>query len=77
MLYSNTSFKWLDSIKNIFNSTGLRYIFDNQINISIKESKSITKVVKQCLVDKFIQGWHESKSKSNKGRNYSLIKPTF
>jgi len=63
MMYSNTCFKWLDSIKNIFNSTGLSYIFDNQINISIRESKSITKLVKQCLVDQFIQGWHESKSK--------------
>ena len=35
--------------EQLFNSTKLSYVFNNQINISSRDTNSFTKLVKQCL----------------------------
>ena len=74
MLNSNNNYKWLQTVKNVFDTTGYTYIFNNQFNNS---SKTISKLIERSLMDQFIQKWHNSMTVSNKGRNYNTIKTSF
>ena len=74
MTYGNHRFKWMESIRTIFNNTGYSYILENQFQI---EPKNTSKIVKRSLIDQFIQTWNSSMSNTNKGRNYKIFKSEF
>lgn len=64
-------FKWLNHIQSILNETGRQDIW-------LRQSDSIPlftgKIVKQILVDQFLQNWNSLLQNSSKGTNYALFK---
>ena len=64
-------FKWIKSIQNIFNNTGLRYIFSFQGGIPFISYKLF---LKQQLQDQFIQKWFSDVMNSSRGKLYSIFK---
>jgi len=71
MLLSNINFKWLTSIKSIFDNCGFSYIFNNQFTVNVK---NISNIITQTLKDQNNQQWRESLNISNKGRLYGELK---
>ena len=71
MLLSNINFKWLTSIKSIFDNCGFSYIFNNQFTVNVK---NIRNIMTQTLKDQNNQQWRESLNISNKGRLYGRLK---
>jgi hypothetical protein len=72
MIDSNTTtFKWANYIKNILDTTGCSYIWQNQSHIN---TNNIHKHIKQILLDQFKQQWHSSLNNSSKGSTYSNFK---
>lgn len=71
MLHSNSSFKWIDTVKSILDSTGYTYIWLNQKTVNLK---NINHLVKHTLTDQFIQKWHGPMLQSAKCSNYKLFK---
>ena len=74
MFYGTIHFKWLDSIRETFNSTGYTYILNNQFSTN---QTNISILIKRSLIDQFIQNWNVSMSNSNKGSNYKAFKNEF
>lgn len=65
------NFKWLNYIESIFNDTGLRYIFENQIEFIDNQ------LITQVLRDQFIQKWFSDIRVSSRGIFYSTFKKEF
>ena len=65
------SFKWLNHIESIFNSTGMGFIFINQFSVYDKN------VFKQILRDQFVQKWLSDIYSSSRGQIYSVFKKDF
>ena len=53
----NFNSNWINYIKDILNSCGMTDIWLNQNNITCK---NIKKLVKQSLLDQYLQKWHVS-----------------
>lgn len=71
MLNSDTSFKWSECIKQILNNTGNTYIWENQMNINLK---NFSMTIKRTLIDQFLQNWNSSLTGSSKGLTYQSFK---
>ena len=69
-----SKFKWIKYIKSILDDCGLSYMWTNQLPIDRNSLKSI---VKQQLVDQFIQNWFSQISNSSRGDFYSIFKSEF
>ncbi len=67
-------FKWIKFVQNIFNDTGLRYIFNFQGGIPFISYKLF---LKQQLQDQFIQKWFSDVMNSSRGEFYSIFKKEF
>ena len=67
----NFNSNWINYIKDILNSCGMTDIWLNQNNITCK---NIKKLVKQSLLDQYLQKWHVSTQESNKGKSYYHLK---
>ncbi len=52
-------------------ATGNSYIWDNQ---NVMNLKNVHKLVKQSLLDQFLQFWNAQLNTSSKGINYRIIK---
>ena len=65
------SFKWLNHIESIFNSTGMGFIFIKQFPVYDKS------VFNQILLDQFVQKWLSDVYSSSRGQFYSVFKKGF
>ena len=65
------SFKWLNHIESIFNSTDMGFIFINQFPVYDKS------VFNQILRDQFVQKWLSDIYSSSRGQLYSVFKKDF
>ena len=63
---------WLLKVKDILDSTGLSYVFNNP---SLCTTQWLVSRVEQNLKDQFIQEWRNNISSSSKGFYYQLFKP--
>ena len=75
MLNSGTNYKWIAKIKNILDSTGLTNIWLQQFNGYVPNN--IHLLVKQTLIDQYIQNWNELRNRSHKGKMYLAFKTNF
>ena len=64
-------FNWIKFVQNIFDDTGLHYIFIFQGGISFISYKLF---LKQQLQDQFIQKWFSDVMNSSRGEFYSIFK---
>ena len=71
---TNHSFKWINYITSIFNETGFSYVFDNKLQMPDSFYKG---VLKQRLIDQFIQKWFTDIANSSRGQYYSIFKTEF
>lgn len=72
MLHSNEiNSKWINQICNILDYSGRHDIWARQSNDIIL---STGKLIKQNLLDQFLQKWNSQLQESSKGRNYNLFK---
>ena len=71
---NNSSFKWISNVKTILAHTGRNDLWINQNQIDTFSSKL---VLKQIMLDQFLQNWHSDLTKSNKGKNYSIFKESI
>lgn len=67
----NVNFKWINFVESIFNETGMSYIFSNQIAFYDKA------LLKQVLLDQFIQKWYSELYSTSRGQFYSIFKKDF
>lgn len=72
----NSDFKWITEIKKTLNTVGKTYIWNEQAN-NARISPNLHKMVKQTLIDQFIQNWDSQLLLSNKGAVYKSFKTTF
>ena len=63
--------KWIHCIRSILNNSG-RY--DAWLRQFTTVNLSLGKVIKQNLLDQFLQNWNSQLHNSSKGRNYNLFK---
>ena len=68
------NFKWITYIKSILDDIGLSFIWNDQTPIHKDIIKSL---VKQKLLDQFIQHWFSQLSYSSRGEFYSSFKKEF
>ena len=72
---NDASFRWLNHIEQLFNSTGLNYIFTSkELELS---SECIKIKLKKTLQDQFIQSWYSDIEKSSRGEFYGTFKTEF
>lgn len=67
----NVRIKWIENVKNIFNTCGFNYVWETQNFINKNWLKSI---VKQRLIDQFLQDWYSLVQNSPKSTNYRIFK---
>ena len=67
----NLNSKWIDHVKNILCNAGRNDLWLNQTRIA---SSSLKHIIKQILLDQFLQEWHQSTGNSTKGLMYRSIK---
>ena len=65
--------KWIVNVKNILDSVGRSDLWLNQNNI---QTFSIKHIIKQTLVDQFLQRWHCNVNISSKEKHYKIFKET-
>lgn len=65
---------WLKYVRDILNSCGLSYVWINQSFSSINWLKSI---VKDTLINQFLQDWFRNVENSPKCLNYKIFKKGF
>lgn len=65
--------KWIVNVKNILDSVGRSELWLNQNSI---QTFSIKQIVKQTLVDQFLQSWHCDINISSREKNYKIFKET-
>ena len=64
-------FKWINHIWSILNESGRPELWLKQFDhISFFSSK----IIKQTLIDQFLQNWNGLLKNSSKGKNYALFK---
>ena len=68
----DTNLNWVYFIRTILNECGFTYIWETE-NVNNKEWLKC--VVKQRLLDQFVQNWQTSLSDSSKALNYRFLKP--
>lgn len=66
----NGNFKWLKFIQNTFNECGFTHIWDSESFHSVEFFKSL---VKQRLLDQFVQHWFSLLNNSPKALNYRIF----
>ena len=66
--------KWIANVKNILDSVGRS---DLWLNLDSIETLSVRHIVKQTLVDQFLQKWHCNTDISYKERKYKIFKENF
>lgn len=71
---NQSNFRWMTYIKSIFDETGLSFVWNDQLPMNKELIKS---VVKQKLVDQFIQHWFSQLGLSSRGEFYALFKNEF
>ena len=69
-----THFKWITYVKSIFDECGLSFIWNDQIPMSKELLKTI---LKQKLVDQFIQHWFSQINNASRGEFYGIFKNEF
>ena len=67
----NKVFPWISHIKKILDDSGFSYMWSSQIPSSSEEIKI---VIKQRLVDQFMQNWVSNMEHSSRGRYYLTFK---
>jgi len=70
-LKTRYTFKWVNFLESIFNSSGSGFIFANQTGYCDKL------YLKQTLCDQFIQQWFAEIENSSRGQFYSIFKKEF
>jgi hypothetical protein len=70
----NTNLNWVYFIRAILNECEFTYIWETE-NVNNKEWLKC--VVKQRLLDQFVQNWQTSLSDSSKALNYRIFKTKF
>ena len=70
----NTNLNWVYFIRTILKECGFTYTWETE-NVNNKEWLKC--VVKQRLLDQFVQNWQTSLSDSSKALNYSIFKTKF
>ena len=70
----DTNLNWVYFIRAILNGCGFTYIWKTE-NVNNKEWLKC--VVKQRLLDQFVQNWQTSLSDSSKALNYRIFKTKF
>ena len=63
--------KWIHCIKSILNSSGK---YDAWLRQFTTVNLSLGKIIRQNLLDQFLQNWNAQMHASSKGRNYGLFK---
>ena len=71
---NNANFKWLTTVKSIFDECGLSYVWTSQLCVNHTWIKA---QIKQSLIDQFRQVWNEEIQTSPKTINYRLFKDTL
>lgn len=67
-------FKWITYVKSIFDECGLSFIWNDQIHMNRNVLKS---VLKQKLLDQYIQHWFQQINSSSRGEFYGIFKTEF
>ena len=67
-------FKWITYVKSIFDECGLSFIWNDQIHMNRNVLKS---VLKQKLLDQYIQHWFQQINSSSRGEFYGIFKTKF
>ena len=67
-------FKWLKNVQSILQEVGRNDLWIKQNEVIPKNTQYI---VKQILMDQFVQKWRQSLTQSSKVINYSLLKDDF
>jgi hypothetical protein len=70
----NTNLNWVYFIRTILKECGFTYTWETE-NVNNKEWLKC--VVKQRLLDQFVQNWQTSLSDSSKALNYRIFKTKF
>ena len=70
---SDYKFPWLMKVHSLLDSLGLSYIWSNQIHTI----ESFKRIVKQRLMDQFIQEWQSRVAENSVCSNYRLFKKKF
>lgn len=71
MFNARHDFKWLDYVQSILNECGLNYIWLQQFR---NVPKNVAKLVKNRLLDQYLQNWSSALQISFKGKHYALFK---
>lgn len=71
LLQTDFESKWINFVKNLFDSSGLTIVYNNQSNTNVKTAHL---QVKQKLTDQFISSWKSNMQPSNKETLYNLFK---
>jgi len=66
--------KWLNFIRNVFDSTGQTHIFLNQTHTN---TIGVHRIIKNILHDQFLQLWRSKSECSSKAKLYSIFKDTL
>ena len=67
-------FRWIYHIRSVFDRTGLRYTFTNQIQVKFCNLKPL---LFERLRDQFIQVWFSDIENSSRGQFYAIFKTEF
>ena len=73
-IIDNVQFKWLNSIKSIFEIIGLNYLWTQQQPVHSVQLKFI---FMQNLTDQYIQNWFYQIENSSRGEFYGIFKNEF
>ena len=69
-----THFKWIAYVKSIFDECGLSFVWNDQIPM---DKKILKNLLKQNLVDQFIQHWFSQINNASRGQFYGMFKNEF
>ena len=67
----DTNLSWLYFIRTILNECGFTYIWETE---NVNNKQWLKCVMKQRLLDQFVQNWQTSLSDSSKALNYRIFK---
>jgi hypothetical protein len=70
----NTNLNWVYFIRTILKECGFTYTWETE---NVNNNEWLKCVVKQRLLDQFVQNWQTSLSDSSKALNYRIFKTKF
>jgi hypothetical protein len=70
----DNNYKWINKIKEILISVNRYDLFENQDEIT---QRNTHKIIKEALINKFKQSWHDDLLTSNKGQIYLSFKESI